>query len=472
MTRKGLGAVPRPLPFLWAVPALICLLLPASLSGRQGTAAARRIAWDDLAPLHAYLTARGMSSGSFAQFVERTHTDNERRVREGDLDHLVFYMLQSTDLISLPPIEPALSAKALVDGMDEPTRQAFLRGESVPLTWIPKSAYARIEQALISLQGDISLPRLDYFRALTRTVYPSFSDRPAGLRREYLRAMRFVYEKEFIAQRAERPADAVAALYRSRGLSTDTAVEAGFVVREGLGIAAGLDAGRRLRRVLIVGPGLDLAPRTGFMGGSPPQSYQPWAVMDALLALRLAVPGELEIVGADINPRVVTHLRRNRETPPALRLTTEIGDGDGVTLRPDYREYFNGLGAALGKAGIVEVRDGRLQKSVQVSPASARMLDGELLDIVTERLAGAKFDLVIATNILPYFDDTQLALALANVSAMLAPGGFFVHNERRPLVGDLATALGLPFEQARTVTIADVRNGPPLFDSVFLHRKK
>ena len=100
------------------------------------------------------------------------------------------------------------------------------------------------------------------------------------------------------------------------------------------------------------------------------------------------------------------------------------------------------------------------------------MLDGEPLDIVTERLAGAKFDLVIATNILPYFDDTQLALALANVSAMLAPGGFFVHNERRPLVGDLTTALGLPFEQARTVTIADVRNGPPLFDSVFLHRKK
>ena len=39
-------------------------------------------------------------------------------------------------------------------------------------------------------------------------------------------------------------------------------------------------------------------------------------------------------------------------------------------------------------------------------------------------------------------------------------------------MGDLTAALGLPFEQARTVTIADVGSGPPLFDSVFLHRKK
>ena len=42
--------------------------------------------------------------------------------------------------------------------------------------------------------------------------------------------MRFVYQKEFVAQRAARPADAVADLYRSRGLSTDTAVEAGYLV--------------------------------------------------------------------------------------------------------------------------------------------------------------------------------------------------------------------------------------------------
>ena len=75
--------------------------------------------------------------------------------------------------------------------------------------------------------------------------------------------MRFVYEKEFVAQRSAKPADAVADLYRSRGLSTDTAVEAGYVVSIGFGILKSLQPERSVRRVLIVGPGLDLAPQNG-----------------------------------------------------------------------------------------------------------------------------------------------------------------------------------------------------------------
>jgi hypothetical protein len=471
MTRKGLGILPGPLPFSAAMALVVALLATVAAGGAQRADASRRIAWTDLTPLHGYLQKRGLTAASFPSFVDRTHADNERRVREGDLDHLVFYLLQSND-ISTPPIEPALSAKALVDGMDEASRQAFLRGEPAPLSAIPRSADDRIARGLIALEGDVASARRDYFRDLVRTTFPSPADRPAGVRREYLRAMRFVYQKEFVAQRAERPADAVAALYRSRGLSTDTAVEAGFVVREGLGIGTALAPDRRIRRVLIVGPGLDLAPRTALNPLSRPESYQPWAVMDALLSLGVSVAGELEIVGADINPRVVDLLRRYHGKPLALDLATEIRDGDGVALRADYREYFARLGKAIGRAGDVERRDGRLMKSVQVSAASARALSGERLDIVTERLHEKPFDLIVATNILPYFDDTQLALALSNIAAMLAPGGLFVHNERRPVMGDFGAALGLPFEQARTVTIADVRGGPPLFDSVFLHRRR
>jgi hypothetical protein len=82
------------------------------------------------------------------------------------------------------------------------------------------------------------------------------------------------------------------------------------------------------------------------------------------------------------------------------------------------------------------------------------------------------FDLVIATNILPYFDDAQLVLAASNIAAMLAPGGVFLHNEPRPLLGTVTAALNVPFEQSRHAVIANVRGAPaPLFDSVFLHRK-
>jgi hypothetical protein len=288
--------------------------------------------------------------------------------------------------------------------------------------------------------------------------------------------MRFVYEKEFVAQRSPRPADAVADLYRSRGLSTDTAVEAGYVVSIGLGILKSLEPDRRVRRVLIVGPGLDLAPRTALLDAGPPESYQPWAVMDALVSNGLARVEDLAVVAADINPRVVSHLRRAHDSPPTLNLVSEIRDSDTVTLSAEYREYFGGLGRAIADASAPPVPgrpvEGHLRRTVRVGRAAARALAADPLDIVTERLDGAAFDLVIATNILPYFDDGELMLAMTNVAAMLAPGGVFLHNEGRPGMGTVTDAVGLPFEQSRHVVIATVRGAPaPLFDSVWLHRK-
>ena len=202
--------------------------------------------------------------------------------------------------------------------------------------------------------------------------------------------MRFVYEKEFVAQRSARPADAVADLYRTRGLSTDTAVEAGFLVSMGIGILKALEPDRRIRRVLIVGPGLDLAPRTGLLEAGPPESYQPWAVMDALVSQGLARFGDLEVVGADINPRVVSHLRRAHDTPPVLNLMTEIRDSETVTLSPEYREYFAGLGRSIAAADAPPAArtplNGHLRRTVRVGPAAAAALDAQTLDIVTERL--------------------------------------------------------------------------------------
>ena len=75
--------------------------------GRHNTAAPR-------------LEAAGLTAASFQDYVTRTHAENVRRVREGDLDHLIFFLLQSTRFTTAPALEPALSAKALVEGMDPP----------------------------------------------------------------------------------------------------------------------------------------------------------------------------------------------------------------------------------------------------------------------------------------------------------------------------------------------------------------
>ncbi len=433
------------------------------------------ITWADVAPLQPQLEARGVTSASFDGYIQQVRQTHDGRVRDGDFDHLVFYLLQSTHFTTLPPIEPALSAKALVEGLPEAERASFLGGSPLDASRIPAAVRSRIAALVKALDAPGTDPRLLYFSELTRTTFPDRAQRPLDIGREYLRAMRFVYQKEFVAQRSATPADAVAELYRSRGLSTDTAVEAGFLVSVGLGILKSLDPERQVRRVLIVGPGLDLAPRTALVEVGPPESYQPWAVMDALVATGLSRIGDLKVVGADVNPRVVSHLRRAHDVPPTLDLASEIRETESVSLSSEYKEYFAALGRSIAESpGVARTSTagGHLRKSVRVSPAAAASLSAVPLDIVTERLREQTFDLIIATNILPYFDDGELMLAMSNVAAMLAPGGIFLHNEARQSLDRMTSAVGLAFEQSRHVVIANVRGAPaPLFDSVWLHRK-
>lgn len=447
----------------------------SDISRAQEPAAAKRITWQDAAPFHARLEAQGLSSSSFPAFVQRLRSSHAARVREGDLDHLVFYLLQSTRFTSRPPIEPALSAKALVDSLGTDERAAFRKTGTIHRRHVPAAVGDRLTDLLRALDARGGDSRIEYFRSLVSAAFASRGSRRERLAAEYARVMRFVYEKEFVAQHSDRPAEAVAELYRTRGLSTDTAVEAGFLVYQGLGIARALDPGRRVRRVLIVGPGLDLAPRTSMSDDRPPESYQPWAVIDALAALGLSRLDDLEVVAADINPRVVEHLVRSASRPPRLQLVSEIRQTDAVALSAEYREYFDRLGRAIGdvQAGTAApAQPGHLFKSVRVGADAARTLRPQRLDVVTEWIPGPPFDLAIATNILPYFDEVEVTLAVANIARMLASGGVLLHNEARPQMHDLAKAAGLPLEQSRHVVIATVRGAPaPLFDSVWLHCK-
>jgi hypothetical protein len=423
-------------------------------------AAARPITWTDLpAAVQARLGKSGPTASTFDTRIAALAREARSRVREGDLEHLIYYVLQSTHFTRLPPIEPAMSAKTFIEARKNP---------GFDPTILPPAVEARFNAFLNAVDSSDRDPRLTYFRALLAET-ASEGNRRMILRFAYMRVSSFLYDKEF--QLRLRP-DLAAALYRTRGLSTDTAVESGYGVHLALGVLKALEPSRRIRRVLIVGPGIDLAPRTGMREAGPPQSYQPWAVIDGLVSLGVSTLDDLEVVGADINPRVIDHLRATRQAPPVLRLITGLGESGAVAFTQDYRDYFAGLGRSVGslrQGGKPPA--GHLAKTVTVSKKAAALLRAEPLNIVTERLDGEQFDLVIATNILPYFGQTELLLALSNISAMLSPGGVFLHNELRPSLPDDAAAAGLPVEQSRQVIVATVKDAPPLVDTVWLHRK-
>ena len=112
--------------------------------------------WPDLAPLHKQLDARGIGEAAFPAYVDRLRQTHASRVREGDLDHLIFYLLQSQAFTTLPALEPALSAKALVEGFEVKEREAFLRTGAASVARVPEGVRARIAALLRALGAPVA----------------------------------------------------------------------------------------------------------------------------------------------------------------------------------------------------------------------------------------------------------------------------------------------------------------------------
>src|SRR5262249_4379565 len=91
----------------------------------------RRIEHGDLPePLQRALAARGSGATGFSRYVERVHADSDRRVAEGEREHLIYFALQSRAFTGRPRIEPALSARRFVERLSEAERKRLLDDSS------------------------------------------------------------------------------------------------------------------------------------------------------------------------------------------------------------------------------------------------------------------------------------------------------------------------------------------------------
>jgi hypothetical protein len=370
----------------------------------------------------------------FSAYRDRLNRESEERVRRGERESLIYYVLEARGFTAEPALEPAALASQFA--------------EDGPLP-------ARVQARFAAFRSACGRPgrsdeRLQYFCRL--------SHQGEDLTAAYPDAIRFLRRKEVDSLRLAGDArrDFVAALYRTRGLSSDSSFDANFPVYLALRSLAA-QPNPRIERVLIVGPGLDFAPRTGLDDSIAPQSLQPYAVADALLQLGLAGPDRLRIHAADINPRVAGWF----DGRSATSLTVSAHEGP-----EEYRRYFEEFGRAIGKSSVAAGI-----KKIEVSPAVAARVTAERLNILTERpCAASGFDLVVATNILVYFDRRELALAFANIAGLLREGGYFIHNELRQEVEELGAAAGMPVADARMIRLFQ-NDRRALFDGQVVHRK-
>jgi hypothetical protein len=186
--------------------------------------------------------------------------------------------------------------------------------------------------------------------------------------------------------------------------------------------------------VAIVGPGLDFADKDVGFDIYPQQTVQPFAVLDSLKRLGLAPsPGDPEIMLLDISPRIIDHVTQAR-----ARAARNIGYTLNLLLPrstpwlPEVRAYWQAFGDQIGAPAQTPaskaIADGAQLRAVRARPSAVQPMSVLNLNIVTERLDGEAFDLVIATNVFIYYDVFEQALAMSNVEAMLKPGAFLLAN--------------------------------------------
>ena len=483
--------------------ALFLLLAPDLVSGQSSVGlpngrvpAPRTIRETDLTTRWKSSIAPEILAGfELDAFLADLQPATARRISDGEFEHLVYYILQSRLFTNRAPVEPALSAFDFVQAMTTVERRRFLDGAEAQESGasLPPGARGRIDDFLRAVKGNQHPQdeRFGYFRRLVGTAGGDISRLVRMLHREYARTMRFLYRKEFSVRQVEmeRRADFVAQLYRQRAHSTDTQIESGFGVDLALAALAapgapGAPRARQPRpsfsRVLIVGPGHDLAPRTGFLDALPPQSFQPFSLIDSLLRYGLSRSGQLGLHCIDINPRVIDHLSGLAGRTVQLDLVSGIAERGGVLFTQEFRDYFAGLGSAIGRVrpfqpakGTPPFPDGHLTGRLEVGPPVTGLITAGRLNIISERYdPSPQFDLVVVTNVFPYFEaGIELPLALANLSAMIRPGGYLIHNELSVATAPVFRAVGLPMVQARTLTIATTPR-EPLFDGVAIHRRE
>ncbi|MBI4886330.1 MAG: class I SAM-dependent methyltransferase [Acidobacteria bacterium] len=226
-----------------------------------------------------------------------------------------------------------------------------------------------------------------------------------------------------------------ATLFRRRGLVSDTSVPAAFAIDRALADLAGRKrlAVDGVLRIAIVGPGLDFADKQEGLDVYPIQTIQPFAVVDGLRRLGAK---DVRVVTYDVNPRVTRHVDAAIGAARAGRAyLLHLPRDEAQRWSPELVAYWQQLGGRIGKptAGVASPSGvgAVAMRAVNIDPAIVQTLAPHDLNVVLQRPALAadeRFDVVIATNVLIYYDVFEQSLAFANIAAMLRPAGLLLTN--------------------------------------------
>lgn len=269
-------------------------------------------------------------------------------------------------------------------------------------------------------------------------------------------------------------------LYAQRGISLDSNLWPDYALDRSLSelVDAGLLKAGSIRRIAVVGPGLDFANKDFGNDFYPPQSFQSFAVLDSLARLGLTDLSNFQLFTLDISPSVNIHVAATQKLAAAGKpYVVQLPWNSSVPFSPEYfaafEPWWQQLGSRIGTSARPvqvpgKVADNVHIRAVSIRPEIARRVTPVDMNVVFQRLPlkdEERFDLIIGTNIFIYYGPFEQSLARVNLAAMLKPGGLALSNDM------LSDKVHSNLVEAHRTDIV-VRSNPQIVEHVFCYRRE
>ena len=375
-------------------------------------------------------------------WVKSRDAEIRERLNQGDEDTVINLLLFGTSFTQ----QPRLTAAQL--GKLSPDPNQVVEGE--PGTELRALIQSRVQDLVLGMDSPGNNERLRFASKVAERAGIEFSDVHGKekaahyLYKNYLRVLKEQSSYQQLLAAAHSLGDPTeefaerSKIYKDRGLSLDTSLPPDFALEVALTTMRdrGLLATGSVGRVGIIGPGLDFTDKREGYDFYRTQTVQPFAVMDSLVRLGMARPGKLEVDSLDLSSRVLEHVERARHAalegqPYTIQLPRDPLRGWKPELVAYWKRFGDQIGSPVPPVAVPPSLPGIESRAVSVQPGFVKRTRALDVNIVLQREEvpeKAKFDLIIATNVLVYYDTFEQSLALANIQSMLRPGGFLLTN--------------------------------------------
>lgn len=437
--------MPHPARLSLALLAVLSVPLAAAFQRSETGHGVRPVTWEEVAAITRRLSGaapdldREEAARTWTAWIAARREAIRERLERGELDSVVNLLLFGTSFT----MQPRITSRLL-----EELNERWREGDAAAHETLTR-AYRQRSADLVEAMASGSTERLRSGRRTLERLGHDFSSPAARAEAADALLAHVVRVREEAAalaaalEQARAGSDATAAfaaasrVFAGRGLAPDSTVLTQFAVEGALCALAARGTLPKLgvNRLAIVGPGLDFADKQEGFDFYDLQSVQPFTTVDSLQRCGLANAGTLHVTTLDVSERVNAHLRAVRERASAgvaYRIVLPLASP--AALAKEANDYWMRAGRAIGTPVAIRpppsLPDVRA-RAIAVRPGIAAGLDVLDANVVLDRLehrGPERFDLVIATNVLLYYDTFEQALAAASIAAMLRPGGVLLTN--------------------------------------------